>query len=135
MVNVFCYVRYLNINNKHIIYVSVHFYKNFNYLKNHYYKEKNSLQQTVKMINPIILGEYNIKKKDFHNICRNNFENYTINNLFTFNFEEFDSDLIILKLNEFKYKLTELLESYYISTEIPEMSFIQSIDSLFIKLV
>lgn len=134
--NIFCYVRYLNIDDKHIIYVSVHFYKSLKHLKTNYYKEKNSLQQTVKMLNPINLGEYNISRKEFNNICKKNFNNYNQNGIFTFTFSEFNSDLIIQTLNELKFKLTLLLPLYYISNITHEINFIKQIkDSIFIELV
>jgi len=132
--NIFCFVRYLYINDKHIIYIAPHFYKSLKYLKNNYYKEKNSLQQGVKLLYPIILGDYNLTKAIFNNLCNNNFDNYSDYH-FTLYFTEFNSELIIETLLILENKLKVLFVNYYLSEINPVMPYItKDQDSIFITL-
>lgn len=140
--NIICYIRYLNINDKHIIYIEPHFYKSYKNLKTYMYKEKECLQQTVKMIAPIILGNYNITKQIFKKICLEHFDNYCNNNretpdIFTFEFENLNQELIKLTLDAFTAKLKLLLIQYNENNnnnniELPYI--ITNPESIFIKL-
>lgn len=125
IMHIFCYIRYLNYNDKYIVYVKPSFYKNFQYLKYNYNKEKQLLQQTVKMLNPIILGNYNITRSLFNKYCKEHFNNYNYG-VFTFNYDYYDSNLILESINNLKSELESLFLHYYLNDSNPDLSFIVS---------
>lgn len=67
--NIICFIRYLNFNNRHI------------------YNKQNRLQQTVKIIKPVFLR---------------NFNNFNSNFVFTFEFQEFDFNIILTVIENLK---------------------------------
>lgn len=121
--NIIFYIRYLYINDKHIIYIVPKFYKSPKYFKLNLYKEKNSLCQIVKMIMPAFLGDYNITQKEFNNICNNNIF-YFENKMFTKNFDYFDPVSINSFINEIIDFTSILIQSKLISKIDYDTSFI-----------
>lgn len=123
--NIICFIRYLYINDKHIIYIVPKFYKSPKHFKLHLYKEKNSLAQTVKMIMPVFLGDYNITQNEFKNICNENIF-YFENNMFTKKFDSFDPISINSFINEIIDFISILIQSKLISKVDYDTSFINT---------